>query len=196
MLEHEPLESCTRDTMRVVVVSLVPVTHERFSNSLSWRRAWIAFLPEERSRREVRSYPTRKVQEGALQIDASLRVDRRRRCTFSWHYGRRCHLQEDCTCGQHAFFLTLVDTFHLRFASYQYTLFGLVRVLCRVAQPKTKRKTKQVFITFESDVSKARCLSHMSRGILEASEEQHMYTNPDGESDEYFLASFSPSTAV
>lgn len=38
----------------------------------------------------------------------------------------------------------------------------------------------QVFVTFESDVSQARCLSHMSRGILDAPEEQHMYTNPDG----------------
>lgn len=40
----------------------------------------------------------------------------------------------------------------------------------------------QVFVTFESDLSQARCLSHMSRGILDAPEEQHMYTNPDGES--------------
>lgn len=39
----------------------------------------------------------------------------------------------------------------------------------------------QVFITFESDVGQGRCLSHMSRGILDAPEEQHMYTNPDGE---------------
>lgn len=39
----------------------------------------------------------------------------------------------------------------------------------------------QVFVTFESDLSQARCLSHMSRGILDAPEEQHMYTNPDGE---------------
>lgn len=42
--------------------------------------------------------------------------------------------------------------------------------------------TRQVFVTFESDLSQARCLTHMSRGILDAPEEQHMYTNPDGES--------------
>ena len=42
------------------------------------------------------------------------------------------------------------------------------------------RNRKQVFVTFESDLSQARCLSHMSRGILDAPEEQHMYTNPDG----------------
>lgn len=39
----------------------------------------------------------------------------------------------------------------------------------------------KVFITFESALSQARCLSHMSRGILDAPEEQHMYTDPDGE---------------
>ena len=44
----------------------------------------------------------------------------------------------------------------------------------------------QVFVTFESDLSQARCLSHMSRGILDAPEEQHMYTNPDGKATYIF----------
>ncbi|CAM9879053.1 unnamed protein product [Ectocarpus sp. 4 AP-2014] len=54
----------------------------------------------------------------------------------------------------------------------------------------------KVFVTFESDLSQARCLSHMSRGILDAPEEQHMYTNPDGFKTALHVMPASPASEV
>eukprot|EP00752_Nemacystus_decipiens_P005744 g5197.t1 len=54
----------------------------------------------------------------------------------------------------------------------------------------------KVFVTFESDLSQTRCLSHMSRGILEAPEEQHMYTNPDGFKKALHVMPASPASEV
>ncbi|CAM9253148.1 unnamed protein product, partial [Laminaria digitata] len=72
------------------------------------------------------------------------------------------------------------------------------RVECEVLQGMHDQglPVVKVFVTFESDLSQARCLSHMSRGILDAPEEQHMYTNPDGFKKALHVMPASPAAQV